>query len=38
MKKSRFTDTQMLAFLKQAKNGVPVVEVCRKYLMSSVNF
>lgn len=28
MKKSRFTDSQILAILKQAETGVPVPELC----------
>ena len=35
MKKSRFTDSQFLAILKQAENGVPVPELCREHGMSS---
>lgn len=38
MKKSRFTDGQILAILKQAANGVPVSELCREHGMSSVAF
>ena len=30
MKKSRFTDSQILAILKQAENGIPVTELCRQ--------
>ena len=33
--KSRFTDSQILAILKQAENGVPVTELCRQHGMSS---
>ena len=29
MKQSRFTDSQILAILKQAEAGTPVPEVCR---------
>jgi Transposase len=29
MKKSRFTDAQILAILKQAEGGVPVADLCR---------
>ena len=28
MRKSHFTDSQMLAVLKQTENGVPVPELC----------
>ena len=38
MKKSRFTDSQILSVLKQAENGVPVPELCREYGMSSATF
>lgn len=38
MKKSRYTDSQILAILKQAENGVPVPELCREHGMSSASF
>jgi putative transposase len=38
MKKSRFTDSQILAILKQAEGGVPVPELCRQHGMSSALF
>ena len=38
MKKSRFTDSQILAVLQQAENGVPVPELCRQHGMSSATF
>ena len=38
MKKSRFSDSQILAILKQAENGVPVPELCRENGMSSASF
>ncbi len=38
MKKSRFTDSQILSVLKQAENGVPAPELCREHGMSSVTF
>ncbi len=38
MKKSKFTDSQILAILKQAENGVPVPELCREHGMSSATF
>ena len=38
MKKSRFTDSQILAILKQAENGVPVPELCRQHSISSALF
>ena len=38
MKKSRFTDSQILSILKQAENGVPVPDLCREHGMSSATF
>jgi len=38
MKKSRFTDSQILAILKQAESDVPVPELCREHGMSSASF
>ena len=38
MKKSRFTDSQILAILKQAESGVSVPELCRQHGMSSAAF
>ncbi len=38
MRKSRFTDSQIMAILKQAENGVPVPELCREHGMSSATF
>ena len=38
MKTSRFTDSQILAILKQAEGGVPVSELCREHGMSSAAF
>jgi transposase-like protein len=37
-KKSRFSDAQILAILKQAENGVPVPELCREHGMSGASF
>jgi putative transposase len=31
MKKSRFTDEQIIGFLKQVECGVPVKDLCRKH-------
>jgi putative transposase len=38
MKKSRFTDEQIINFLKQAEGGVPVKELCRKHGFSDATF
>ena len=38
MKRSRFTDSQIMAILKQAGNGLPVTELCREHGMSSAAF
>jgi putative transposase len=38
MKKSRFTDSQIMAILKQAENGVPVSELCREHCLGSATF
>lgn len=38
MKKSRFTDSQIMPILKQAEAGTPVAELCREHGMSSASF
>ncbi|TWH64150.1 putative transposase [Azomonas agilis] len=38
MKKSRFTDSQIIAVLKQAEEGTPVPKLCREHTMSSATF
>jgi putative transposase len=38
MKKSRFTDSQILSILKQAEGGVPVPELCREHGISNATF
>ncbi|CCW30108.1 Low calcium response locus protein S [Xenorhabdus nematophila F1] len=38
MKKSRFTDSQILAILKQAEAGTPVPELCREHGISNASF
>jgi putative transposase len=35
MKKSRFSESQIIAILKQAEAGTPVPELCREHGMSS---
>ena len=38
MKKSRFTDSQIIAILKQAEAGTPVAELCREHGISNATF
>lgn len=38
MKKSRFSDSQIIAVLKQAQAGTPVPELCRTHGISSATF
>ena len=38
MKKSRFTDEQIIGFLKQPESGVAVKELCRKHGFSDATF
>jgi putative transposase len=38
MKKSRFTDEQIISFIKQADSGLPVADLCRKYGFSTASF
>ena len=38
MKKSRFSDSQIMAILKQGESGVSVPELCREHGMSSASF
>jgi putative transposase len=38
MKKSRFTDSQILSILKQAEGGAAVPDLCREYVISSATF
>lgn len=35
MKKSKFSDTQIVSILKEAEAGQPVKEICRQYGISS---
>jgi hypothetical protein len=36
--KKRFTDEQIIGFLKQAEAGVPVMELCRQHGFSDASF
>ena len=36
--KKRFTEEQIIGFLKEARAGVPVKELCRKHGFSDVSF
>jgi putative transposase len=38
MKKSRFTDSQIIAILKQAEGGTPVPDLCREHGVSNATF
>ena len=38
MKRSRFTEEQIIAILKEQEAGVPVAELCRKHGMSDATF
>lgn len=38
MKKSKYTDSQILSILKQAEEGIPVPDLCREHGMSSATF
>ncbi len=38
MKTSRFSDSQIMAILKQAEAGTPAPELCREHGMSSATF
>lgn len=38
MKKSRFTDSQILSIIKQHESGTPVSQLCREHGMSQASF
>jgi putative transposase len=38
MKKSKFTEAQIVFILRQAEEGTPVLEVCRKAGISDATF
>ena len=35
MKRSKFSDTQIVSILKEAEAGMPVKDICRRYQISS---
>ena len=38
MKKSRYSESQIISILKEAENGVPVADLCRINGMSDASF
>jgi putative transposase len=38
MKMSRYTESQIIAILRQAKGGIPVAELCCDHGMSNASF
>ena len=38
MKKSRFSDAQILTILKQGENGVPIPDLCREHGISNATY
>ena len=38
MKKSRFTESQIVAVLKEGEAGMPVAELCRKHDVSNATY
>ena len=38
MKKSKFTESQIVAILAEGEAGMPVAEVCRKYGISTATY
>ncbi len=38
MKKSRFTESQILAILTEGGSGIPVAEVCRKHGITNATY
>lgn len=38
MKKSKFTEAQVFAILKDGESGIPIAELCRKYGISNATY
>jgi putative transposase len=38
MKKTRFTETQIVAILKEADSGIPIKDLCRKHEISDATY
>ena len=38
MKRKRYSEAQILGFLKEAEAGIPVKELCRKHGFSDASF
>lgn len=38
MKRSRFTESQIVAVLKESETGIPVAELCRKHGVSNATY
>ena len=38
MRKSKFTETQIVSMIKEAESGTPVPEICRKYGIGQSTF
>jgi putative transposase len=38
VKKTRYTESQIFQILKEAENGIPIPELCRKHGMSDASF